>query len=1077
MSGKDVVNLVEQQGRLSVLREGEKVLASDLITHMDYEIEDKCLVTDAWVLSEDLFSEYEVSLVVDLGVKRIKLSSCTCDEYEKHSIKNNTYCCKHIMATALKVAKQLGNFKNTNEKPSLSKNIEPIEEKGESLLKDILFEKKQRENLKYEIIVKRNKQGYLGEIKIGIDKLYIVKDIREFIHCYTYGEDLNLGKGFCYNSWKYKMPVRLKEIITFINSLKETEDIGERIFELNKQGLINGKNFVIVQSRLKDFFSILEGDKVSLELEFGKYKDVKIEKENMNLLFGIDEKKNNVVLTYKGSVPKPLNTKGDVYLFSNKLYLLDYKRAIDYKKLLKALDKDKKIYFSKDNLNVVLNYLVPIIRNINSEVEITSKIKKKLIKEDLKVELYFDIDKQKNISLDIKLVYGDYKIGLNETTVNKPILRDMTKEDNLMNYVYSLGFEESYDKLYFTGSDEKVYDFLTQDIITLKEYGEVFYSQSFKNIKLNRNISPKFKIKSKGRNYFEFSYDLDGIDKIEVNDILEAFKNEKKFYKLKDGDLLNLQDKNIYNFLDALDNVTYGNDVNKESLNITAEKAVYLSSIAEEENLNIEGDLQDINKIKEKLKNLNYEEIVSPKNLKADLREYQKLGFKWFKTLSHLGFGGILGDEMGLGKTLQAISFISNEKDKNTLIVAPTSLIYNWEAEFKKFSPNTNILVVNGNKQFRNEVIKNYKNYDVIITSYNLLRIDFDLYKDLNFHNFFIDEAQNIKNPTSNISKLVKEINAESKFALTGTPIENSILELWSIFDFILPGYLYSEKNFMNRFGNNIRKDKNMIVELNKMIKPFILRRLKTEVIKELPPKIEKKLIIDMSEEQKKVYAVYVNEAKAVIEQSIKEEGLAKSKFKILSHLTKLRQLCLDPSLVMEDYKGESAKFEALRELLTQSLQAGHKILVFSQFTSVLSKLKIILNEEKIKYSYLDGTTKAEDRIRLVNEFNEGENAVFLISLKAGGTGLNLTSADVVIHFDPWWNPAVEDQATDRAHRFGQKNVVEVIKLIAKGSVEEKIIELQEEKKEIINLVLNESIQGTEGFKNFSEKDILDIFN
>ena len=376
-------------------------------------------------------------------------------------------------------------------------------------------------------------------------------------------------------------------------------------------------------------------------------------------------------------------------------------------------------------------------------------------------------------------------------------------------------------------------------------------------------------------------------------------------------------------------------------------------------------------------------------------------------------------------------------------------------------------------------MIEQINNYDVIITSYDYIRRDFELYKPFKFEYIVLDEAQYIKNQATKNARAVKELHGTHRFALTGTPIENSLAELWSIFDFLMPNYLYNYNYFREHFERPIVRDedKDAQIRLKKMVEPFILRRTKQEVLEELPDKIEKMHLVNLGEDQKKVYSIYANNALSIMEKKQDAEEFNKSKIEILSYITKLRQLALDPSVTINDYMGESAKIEALVEILNQGIEEGHKILVFSQFTSVLKNISSRLKEEKISFSYLDGSVSSKKRINMVNEFNEGENSVFLISLKAGGTGLNLTSADIVIHFDPWWNPAVENQATDRAHRMGQKNVVEVIKLIAKGTIEEKVVALQEEKKELISKIIEEGELGAGStFNTLSEEELMDLF-
>nr|WP_242949685.1 DEAD/DEAH box helicase [Clostridium pasteurianum] len=463
------------------------------------------------------------------------------------------------------------------------------------------------------------------------------------------------------------------------------------------------------------------------------------------------------------------------------------------------------------------------------------------------------------------------------------------------------------------------------------------------------------------------------------------------------------------------------------------------------------------------------------------MRKYQKFGFKWLKSLARCGFGGILADEMGLGKTLQVISFLASEKKSGnnipSIVICPTSLVYNWLSEIQRFYPDLKVLVISGSREERKNSIENYKGHDILITSYPLIRRDIEYYHSIDFKYCILDEAQQIKNPNSINAKSVKEIKAENYFALTGTPIENSLTELWSIFDFIMPGYLMSHTKFIKKYEAPIVKgnDKNSLGELNKHIRPFILRRLKSEVIKELPPKIEHKITVEMAEEQKKVYAAYLQNAKEQIDSNIKEKGFNKSKLMILSILTRLRQICCDPSIFIENYKGDSGKLAALDNIIDNSINSGHRILLFSQFTSVLKNIGTFLSEKNVEYMYLDGQTKMEERGHMVNEFNKGKGDIFLISLKAGGTGLNLTGADVVIHYDPWWNPAVEQQASDRAHRIGQKKTVEIIKLIAMGTIEEKIYDLQEKKRDIIKSVMDSENSEETIISKMSEEEIREL--
>ena len=580
------------------------------------------------------------------------------------------------------------------------------------------------------------------------------------------------------------------------------------------------------------------------------------------------------------------------------------------------------------------------------------------------------------------------------------------------------------------------------------------------NITINPNITLDI---SQSRNgYMGMKLDIEGVDSNEYRDIFSSYKNNNRLYRMKNGAYLDLKDKDIEQAFKLIDILNIYNDF--DNMKIPNNKAIYLEKLIEDEDLSfVNGSKYVSNVVKkfDKVKSKNYE---VPKDLNATLRDYQVSGFEFFKTLSNYQFGGILADEMGLGKTIQTIAFLLSNKDKKNIVITPTALIYNWKNELEKFAPTLKVGLLHAAKSEREKILDNIDNYDVILTTYTTYKNDIDKYKNINFDYCIIDEAQNIKNPDAIITKAIKNVNAKVKFALTGTPIENNLMELWSIFDFIMPGYLYNKSKFKSIFVNN---DKN-IIELKNLIKPFILRRTKKEVITELPDKIEQKIIIDLEKEHKRAYKGYVN----LITRKIKENN--QDNITVFSYLTKLRQLCLSPELMVKNYQGKNSKLDVLINIINDS--SDEKILVFSQFTKVLEVIGKRLNEENISYSYLDGKTSAKDRVKLVEEFNTNNNKVFLISLKAGGTGLNLTSANIVVHFDPWWNPAIEDQASDRAHRIGQKNVVNVIKLIAKGTAEERVINLQETKKELIDDVINGNLDNSSTLKNLSKDDIIDLF-
>ena len=447
-------------------------------------------------------------------------------------------------------------------------------------------------------------------------------------------------------------------------------------------------------------------------------------------------------------------------------------------------------------------------------------------------------------------------------------------------------------------------------------------------------------------------------------------------------------------------------------------------------------------------------EYTPPASLQKVLRKYQRDGYRWLRTLDGYGMGGILADDMGLGKTVQVLSYLlamkQNGQTLPSLIVCPASLVLNWAEECQKFTPELSCVVVDGDAAHRAELAESWPATDLVVTSYDLLRRDEALYEGQEFYACILDEAQAIKNHTTQKYKAVCKVRSRVRFALTGTPVENRLGELWSIFSFLMPGYLPPYKSFCSRFEKPIvqEEDQTAVRRLNQLTGPFILRRMKSDVLKELPPKTENVYRIELEEEQRKLYLAAVVDAREKLQAAKPEDKMA-----VFAVLMRLREICCDPRLIADNWEGGSAKLDACAELVSSAVEGGHRILLFSQFTSMLELLAKRLDAEGISHFTLQGSTPKPVRAELVRRFNGGEVSVFLISLRAGGTGLNLTAADIVIHYDPWWNVAAQNQATDRAYRIGQQNPVQVYKLIAQDTIEEKIVELQQAKQSLADTV------------------------
>ena len=569
-----------------------------------------------------------------------------------------------------------------------------------------------------------------------------------------------------------------------------------------------------------------------------------------------------------------------------------------------------------------------------------------------------------------------------------------------------------------------------------------------------------------------------GEEIIPFDDVYALTIDNSKYVRIRNLGFAEVPTMDIYSLMRAFNTFdVYKNDDNKYIV-----KTYRAGLISEMENLGVKLKMsRRFNKFWKQISTFSTMDVPSlPKGVKAEFREYQTRGFGWLWFLYQYGLNGILADDMGLGKTLQALALLQKAKEKNkkapNLVICPTSVVFNWENEIEKFAPGLTCLKLSGTE--RNDLFKEIPKYDVIITSYALIRRDIAKLKKYEFRYVILDESQNIKNAESMTAQSVKQLNCKHKLALSGTPIENRLEELWSIFDFLMPGFLFDKSEFNYRYVTPImeREDKTVEKRLKSQIYPFILRRMKRDVAKDLPDKIENVAYCELTPEQKDFYLEVMDSTREELFKSIEEKGIEKSRMSIFSALLRLRQICCHPRLYdKENIKGikQSGKFEQLKVMLEEIIAEKHRVLLFSQFVDMLDIIKEWLTKEGIKHEYLTGSTK--DRQEVVERFNSDPTIpIFLISLKAGGTGLNLTGADYVIHYDPWWNPAVEDQATDRAYRISQTKKVFVYRMITKGTVEEKIQKLKSRKRDLVDSVI--SVDRNIG-KSLTYEDLKDIFS
>ncbi|HYK75193.1 MAG TPA: SNF2 helicase associated domain-containing protein, partial [Pseudoneobacillus sp.] len=753
------------------------------------------------------------------------------------------------------------------------------------------------------------------------------------------------------------------------------------------------------------------------------------------LHFGIGETKDTggYHLSIKGLDDAVIFHSYGVVLFEGKLFSIkidDSERLLDLKQMLKNSGTNQ-IPIDKEQIDLFLEKVLPGLKKLG-HVQLTESVKMKFHQSPLIAKLYLDRVKNR-LLVGLEFHYENRMINpLEILDTHSVLIRDAKKEAEILQLMEESQFAKT-DGGYFLHNEELEYEFLYHIVPKLQKLVQIYATTAVRNRIFRESARPQIRVKVKKErtNWLEFKFELDGIRDKDIREILQAVEEKRKYYRLRNGSLLSLETREFEEIQRFLQAVPVQHEDLESGLNVPIVRGLQLlDSVDHQETFQFEESFRGF------LDNFYHPERLDfevPQPLVPILRDYQVKGYKWLKTLASYGFGGILADDMGLGKTLQSITFIVSElsairkKKQPALIVCPASLTYNWLKELMKFAPDVQAIVVDGPKEERMKLQKEWDNLDVLITSYPLLRRDIKWFEQQTFHTVFYDEAQSFKNPLTQTARAVKKIQADHRFALTGTPVENSIEELWSIFHVVFPELFLGLKEFSHLTRAKVAR----------RARPFLLRRLKEDVLAELPEKIEMVDSVELLPDQKKLYAAYLAKLREDTLKHLNKDTLRKNRIKILAGLTRLRQICCHPALFVDGYKGRSAKFEQLMQIVEESRLSGRRVLIFSQFTKMLSLVGRELTNRGYPFFYLDGQTPSEERVDLCQQFNEGERDLFLISLKAGGTGLNLTGADTVVLYDLWWNPAVEEQAADRAHRMGQTKVVQVIKLVARGTIEE----------------------------------------
>ena len=1059
---------------------------------------------------EGSYDDYTTKIKVENG--ELETAECECQDYF-----NRYAACKHIAATLIKFTQtkywdkydEPNNRKhNVNKFANFRKIVtdlynEELQEINSEELEQLPEDKKIK--IEPKLIFDRFDSKLKLEIKVGNKRMYKIKDLAEFYtrmvrnEFYKYGDKL----GFVHTRENFtdKSKPLLDFVLRYSEMLKYAENGSKYTYYGNT---LNNTRITLGESSIDEAFDVLKNKRVLTDVDRNSTQ-IELIEDNPNITFELSKAKDG---TY---TIKPNKEIFSIQIFNGKKYtyviegLKLYRCSKNFENTVIRLVKIfKQSYISEldlgeEDLKDLYSVIMPKVGNCIKLKNISEKDVEKYKPKNLGVKVYLDFDDNDYVIADVKFCYGDEEFNPLEENIKIKNARNILKENKSLNLLRKTGFMVDTQNLRFIlPEDDKIYNFLANDIEVYMQKFEVLATENFKSKEIRKPKLGAIGVKVEN-NLLSIDFKKLNINADEIKEVMQKYQLKKKYYRLKDGSFLNLEENEDIEFLDKLVtgmDLDY-KDLENDSIKIPVNRSLYLNELLKKEqkiNASKNNEFQKIVTDLEK-DNIN-DEVQIPKKMEEVLRDYQKTGFRWLKVLDSYHFGGILADDMGLGKTLQVISILLDYKEsmenrrdnvkelnkenikKSSIVICPSSLSLNWLSEVNKFAPNLKPCVIKGNAREREKLIKNVQDYDLIITSYDLLKRDIEVYKKLNYSFKYIiaDEAQYMKNSTTQNAKAIKELNGETRYALTGTPIENSLAELWSIFDFVMPGYLFGYKKFKNLYEVPIVKenDERSMNRLKMLIASFILRRNKKDVLTELPEKTITVLNNQMTDEQEAVYVSYLAQAKQEVADEIKLNGFEKSQFKILSTLTRLRQICCHPSLFIKDYKDESSKLNQCTEILSDAIEAGHKILLFSGYTSMFEIIEKELDKKKIKYFKLTGSTKVDERIKLVDEFNtNSEIKVFLISLKAGGTGLNLTGADMVIHYDPWWNQSAENQATDRAYRIGQKNNVQVYKLITSNSIEEKIYELQNKKAELIDNMLDTK---TSFINKLSKDEIMSLF-
>ncbi|MCH5286798.1 MAG: DEAD/DEAH box helicase [Christensenellaceae bacterium] len=994
-----------------------------------------------------------------------KLGFCgcpTCDELG---------ACRHIIAATL-AAQESGAMEPLRRRQAILS--------GPKLLAAMESSLPEQSAVRLEVTLQVNplKPGVSPKLRVGLrigeDRLYAVRSIPQMIEAIETGEPIEYGKGFAFHpAWMRFSPAE-KRVIDILRALCLAQKDSGLSLRLPEQRFL-----ALPEPFAEALLSALTFLPFRVAADGKALTCKRVRQARIPLYYRVSSDLRG--LSIAAHFPKDFRplTASCTYAIAGGMVVQveDDQRAV-----MRVLWQEQYggrcgFDFPAREADRVISELVPFLK-LTGVVEIAEELERQLIRMPLTARIYLD-RADRDVVARVQFRYGDQEI---DPFDEKPapeiirkseriLLRDAAAERRVLDALGTAGFYVSRGHVYLTGQDN-IFTFVSEGVQKLQELCEVYLSNDFRRFQPHRpSLTGRMRMRG---GVLELQFTMDGEPAPEILAILEALSHHRRYFRLKDGAFLDLSALDAWQPLAdsvseaaSLENADISS-LSGDTITLQGYRTAYLHSLLETAHLPITVD----ESVTQAVQALSEPPAVRlPAGL--SLRPYQQRGFQWLYALDRLHMGGVLADDMGLGKTVQIIALLlaTRQPGQTSLVVAPTTLTYNWLSELRRFAPDLSAMVISGTAAQRASQIShvlNARDIDVLITSYPLIRQDIDLLSGMDFRFAILDEAQHIKNAGSKAALAVKQLKARTRFALTGTPMENGIGELWSIFDFVLPGYLLGYGAFLRRYQDGADSE-----DLRRRIRPFLMRRLKKDVLPELPDKLERVLTAQMTPEQSKVYQAAMLRLRDRVDNVLRQKGFERGRTEVLAAITQLREVCCHPSLVLDGYTGSSGKLDLLLDLLPTALSSGRRLLVFSAFTSMLKIIRRRLEETGYQVLYLDGDTPAAQRLEMTEAFNAGQGEVFLISLKAGGTGLNLTGADMVVHYDPWWNPAAEDQATDRAHRIGQTHKVDVLRLVTHDSIEEKVIELGLRKRALFDQLIT---PGEQLVSALSPQEILGLF-